>query len=191
MTLNSATARFALCAGAALCLAGCGGEIGGQLSGLGTDRSVALDNNGSDTLTLTANGAFTFANTVAANGTYDVTVTTQPVGQICTVTSGSGTLDAEGTSVDSVRVACTDVQTLTGTLSGLVAGTALTLVDGTTSTQLVLNVNGPFAFPGVVENGTAYDVTVKLQPFVGLCSVANGTGVFDANVPTAIVVTCN
>lgn len=191
MTQSSATARFALCAAAALCLAGCGGEIGGQLSGLGTDRSVALDNNGSDTLTLTANGAFTFANTVAANGTYDVTVTTQPVGQICTVTSGGGTLDAEGTSVDSVRVACTDVQTLTGTLSGLVAGTALTLVDGTTSTQLVLNVNGPFAFPGVVENGAAYDVTVKLQPFVGLCSVANGTGVFDANVPTAIVVTCN
>lgn len=184
-------ARFAACAGAALCLAGCGGgEVGGRLSGLAAERSVTLDNNGSDTLSVTANGSFVFANTVAPNKTYDVSVATQPVGQICTVTDGSGTIDAEGNSIDSVRVACTNLQTLTGTLSGLVAGTAITLVNGST-TQLVLNDNGPFAFAGTVENGASYEVTVLRQPFIGLCTVGNGKGVFDAAVPTAIVVTCN
>jgi hypothetical protein len=191
MTIPAAASRLAACAAAALCLAGCGGgEIGGKLSGLGSERSVTLDNNDSDRLTLTANGSFTFANTVAANKAYAVTVVTQPVGQVCTVTGGTGTVNANGDPVDTVRVDCTDVQTLTGTLSGLVAGTGVTLINGTT-TQLVLNDNGPFAFAGVVEGGTAYDVTVLRQPFVGFCSVSNGKGVFDVNVPTAIVVTCN
>lgn len=191
MQIPAAASRFAACAAAAACLAGCGGgEIGGTLSGLGSERSVTLDNNGSDTLTVTTNGSFAFANTVAPNKAYAVSVTTQPVGQVCTVTSGSGTVNAEGDSIDSVRVACTDVQTLTGTLAGLVEGTGVTLIDGTT-TQLVLNDNGPFAFAGVLELGAAYDVTVLRQPFVGFCTVINGTGVFDPNVPTAIVVTCN
>lgn len=191
MTSIAAATRLAACITSALCLAGCGGgEIGGTLSGLGTDRSLTLDNNGSDTLTLTKNGSFTFANTVAANKSYDVTVSTQPVGQVCTVTSGSGTVNSEGDPVDSVRVACTDVQTLTGSLTGLVVGTGVTLINGTT-TQLALNTNGPFAFPGVLEDGAAYDVTVLIQSFVGLCIVTNGKGVFDKDVPTAIDVTCN
>ncbi|MBP6777700.1 MAG: hypothetical protein KA151_10650 [Piscinibacter sp.] len=191
MKIPAAASRVAACAAAALCLAGCGGgEIGGTVSGLGSERSVTLDNNGSDTLTVTTNGSFVFANTVAANKAYEVTVLTQPVGQICTVTSGTGTVNADGDPVDSVRVACTDVQTLTGTLAGLVEGTGVTLINGTT-TQLVLNDNGPFAFAGVVEDGAAYDVTVLRQPFVGFCTVTNGKGVFDADVPTAIVVTCS
>lgn len=191
MTFPVTASRFAACAAAALCLAGCGGgEIGGTVSGLGDERSVTLDNNDSDTLTVTTNGSFAFANTVAANKTYDVTVVTQPVGQICTVTSGSGTVNADSDPVDSVRVVCTDVQTVTGALTGLLAGTSVTLINGTT-TQLALTDNGPFAFAGVVEDGAAYDVTVLRQPLVGFCTVTNGKGVFDVNVPTAIVVACS
>jgi hypothetical protein len=190
--ITTAAAKLTACAIAALLLAGCGGggEIGGTVSGLGSERSVTLDNNSSDTLIVTRDGSFVFADTVAANKSYAVTVATQPVGQICTVASGTGTVNADGDSIDSVRVTCTDVPALTGTLDGLVAGTAVTLVNGST-TQLALTENGPFAFSGLIADGTAYDVTVLRQPLVRFCSVINGKGVFDASVPTAIVVTCS
>lgn len=190
MNLRSCRPRSLACAAAALVLSACGGggEIGGTLSGLGTDLSVTLANNGDDELTLTRNGSFTFGENVAADSSYTVTVVTQPAGQECVVTNGSGTVNSQGDSVDSVTVTCTNTPSLTGTLSGLVTGTAVTLING--STKLALTENGPFAFPGEVSDGTAYDVTVLTQPLGALCVVANGSGTFDADVATAIVVGC-
>lgn len=190
MNLPSCRPRSFACAAAALVLSACGGggEIGGTLSGLGTGLSVTLANNGDDELTLTRNGSFTFGENVAADGSYTVTVVTQPAGQECVVANGSGTVNSQGDSVDSVTVTCTNTPSLTGTLSGLVTGTAVTLING--STKLALTENGPFAFPGEVSDGTAYEVTVLTQPLGAICVVANGSGTFDADVATAIVVGC-
>ena len=190
MNLPSCRPRSLACAAAALVLSACGGggEIGGTLSGLGTGLSVTLANNGDDELTLTRNGSFTFGENVAADGSYTVTVVTQPAGQECVVANGSGTVNSQGDSVDSVTVTCTSTPSLTGTLSGLVTGTAVTLING--STKLALTENGPFAFPGEVSDGTAYEVTVLTQPLGAICVVANGSGTFDADVATAIVVGC-
>ena len=190
MNLPSCRPRSLACAAAALVLSACGGggDIGGTLSGLGTDLSVTLANNGDDELTLTRNGSFTFGENVAADGSYTVTVVTQPAGQECVVANGSGTVNSQGDSVDSVTVTCTNTPSLTGTLSGLVTGTVVTLING--STKLALTENGPFAFPGEVSDGTAYEVTVLTQPLGAICVVANGSGTFDADVATAIVVGC-
>ncbi|MBK6863842.1 MAG: hypothetical protein IPG91_09785 [Ideonella sp.] len=190
MNLPSCRPRSFACAAAALVLSACGGggEIGGTLSGLGTGLSVTLANNGDDELTLTRNGSFTFGENVAADSSYTVTVVTQPAGQECVVANGSGTVNSQGDSVDSVTVTCTNTPSLTGTLSGLVTGTAVTLING--STKLALTENGPFAFPGEVSDGTAYEVTVLTQPLGAICVVANGSGTFDADVATAIVVGC-
>ena len=67
---------------AALSLAACGGgggasrpptyTIGGMLSGLAAGQQVVLQDNQTDSLTLSADGAFTFKNAVAANGGYSV-----------------------------------------------------------------------------------------------------------------------
>lgn len=178
-----------ICIAATLGLAACGGgEVGGKLSGLAADRSVTLFNNGGDALELRQNGRFTFSRTVAPDKDYEVTVQTQPVGQICTVSDGSGTIDADGDPVDTVRVACTDLQTLTGTLAGLRLGTALTLANATT--RLTLTADGPWAFDGTIADGTAYDVVVAQQPLIGQCTVANGRGVFRTGTSTAIAVSC-
>ncbi len=64
--------------------------VSGTVSGL--SGTLVLQNNGVDDLTLTADGAFTFATALVDGSAYDVTVLTQPVGQICTITAGSGTL---------------------------------------------------------------------------------------------------
>ena len=78
--------------------------VGGTVSGLGMGQQVTLKNNGADPITVTTNGTFNFATPVAYNGSYAVTVGTQPTGQICTVNSGSGSNVTA--SVSSVSVAC-------------------------------------------------------------------------------------
>ncbi len=65
---------------------------------------MTLLDNGADTLTVTANGAFTFKTALATGAAYKVTVGTQPTGETCTVTNGSGTVGTA--NVTNVAVAC-------------------------------------------------------------------------------------
>ncbi len=81
--------------------------IGGSLSGLAADTQLTLFNNGSDPLTLNANGSFQFAVPVVFNGSYAVTVGTQPLGMNCTVTNGTGAHVVA--NVSTVAVSCTAV----------------------------------------------------------------------------------
>lgn len=182
--------RLLCCTAAGLSLAACGGgEIGGSVSGLGTGLSVTLLNNGSDALTLSRNGNFSFVDTVAANGSYSVTVGTPPVGQACSVAGGAGTIDAEGTSIDSVRVTCSFSSSLRGTVSGLQPGTAVTLVNG--SSRLSVSAVGPFAFAESLSDGTRYEVGVLVQPVGATCVVENASGSFFAASFQDISVLCN
>ena len=79
--------------------------IGGTVSGL-TGTGLVLRNNGGDNRAVTANGAFTFANTIGAGAPYSVSVLTQPSGQTCTVQNGSGTANV---NVANVAVRCAAV----------------------------------------------------------------------------------
>ena len=65
-------------------------SIGGTVSGAG--GSLVLVDNGTDMLTVAQNGSFTFADPLATGATYQVTVGQSPVGQLCSVAQGSGTV---------------------------------------------------------------------------------------------------
>ena len=78
--------------------------VGGTISGLHGGTSLVLQNNGADDLTAVANGPFTFATALASGSTYKVTVRSQPWGQQCVVTNGSGTIAAA--DVTDVKVSC-------------------------------------------------------------------------------------
>ncbi|MGY4830534.1 hypothetical protein ACVNIS_18330 [Sphaerotilaceae bacterium SBD11-9] len=182
---------LALSISAACALAACGGgnaSVGGTVSGLPSSTSVTLQLNAANDLTVSANGSFAFGDTVAAGGSYAVTVLTQPVGASCAVTNASGTIDTYGNDVSSVAVTCTSTATIAGTVSGLGSGRSLTLVNG--SSALVVAGNGAFAFPGVLAGGTAYAVTVSVQPYGQSCTVSNGSGTVVSGAQTAIVVSC-
>ena len=70
----------------------------------GLSGTVVLEDNGSDTLSVAANGSFTFATALASGAAYNVTVQANPAGQTCTVASGSGTIASA--NVTSVTVTC-------------------------------------------------------------------------------------
>jgi hypothetical protein len=76
--------------------------VGGTVSGL--SGTVVLQDNGGDSLSVTANGSFTFATPLAGGAPYNVTVSSYPSGQTCSVTGGRGNVAAA--NVTSVTVAC-------------------------------------------------------------------------------------
>jgi galactose oxidase-like protein/Kelch motif protein len=169
--------------------------IGGTISGLAQGASVILQDNGGDSLTLTANGAFTFKTPVTGpTDAYAVTVNTQPAtpNQICTVANGSGTASA---NVTNVGVTCVMSYAIGGTVTGLV-GTGLILQNSSDLEQLPIspaNGNAAFTFKNFVPTGTTYTVTIAAQPTgpVQTCVVTPSTasGTATANV-TSVVVTC-
>jgi 6-phosphogluconolactonase (cycloisomerase 2 family) len=167
-------------------------SIGGTVSGL-SGTGLVLQDNGGDNLTVTANGAFTFATKVNSGGAYAVTVLTQPTNpaQTCTVTNGSGTASA---NVTNVTVACTTNPATTVSIGGAVsrlAGTGLVLEDNG-GDDLTVNSNGTFTFNTGLATGTAYAVTVKTQPTspTQYCVVENGSGTTAAANVTTVSVMC-
>jgi hypothetical protein len=166
--------------------------IGGTVSGLAAGESVVLQDNGKDNLTVSANGPFTFATSIASSGTYAVTVFTQPSNpaQTCVVTAGSGTASA---NVAGITVACTTnpvTATIGGTVSGLVANTSV-ILQNNGGDSLTITANGAFTFKTPVTGADVYLVTVLTQPTSPnqICAVANGSGSASANV-TNVAVTC-
>jgi hypothetical protein len=180
-------------AGATALLAACGGggnnaSIGGTVSGLNTGQTVVLQDNGTDSLTVPASGPFSFPTTLADGASYSVSILTQPAGQICEVADGSGQVDQGGDSITSVAIACVTTSSVGGTVSGLAAGTAVTLSNG--SLLLPVATSGPFAFPGALVAGTPYEIAVATQPVGLTCTVTNGSGSVSAGSESAVTVTC-
>jgi len=178
-----------------LLLAACGGgggggggespasthAIGGTVSGL--TGSLVLQNNGADNLTVSADGSFTF-NTVLSNSTaYAVTILTQPTGQMCSVSNGSGTVS--GAAVVNIAINCISIYSIGGTVSGL-SGSLVLQNNG--ADNLTVSANGSFAFNTALSNSTAYAVTVLTEPASQDCTVTSGVGtVADANVVNIVV----
>jgi len=104
-------------------------SIGGSVAGL--SGTVVLQNNGTDNLPVSSNGAFAFDVTVQPDSSYNVTIATQPANQVCTVSNGSGTAAA---SVSNVVVACSLSSTATDVWTW-VAGSDFVNAAGVYGTQ--------------------------------------------------------
>ena len=183
---------FTLSAMALIPVVGCGSgkstppsaatyTIGGTVGGL-TGTGLVLQDNGGNNLTVSANAtSFTFTTAVTSGGAYSVTVLSQPVGQNCTVTSGSGTATA---NVTNVNVACIQAYAIGGSVLGL-SGTGLVLQDNG-SNNLTVSANATsyaFVFDGAIPNGgVTYSITVQSNPAGQACTVANPIGTATANV---------
>jgi hypothetical protein len=185
--------------------------IGGQVTGYTpppTARgALVLLDNGGNALPVNGNGGFSFSALIASGSGYSVTVGAQPTlpqPQNCSVANGSGTVGAG--NVTNVAVNCTNVYTVSVSVTGLITNsegavpTGLTLLDNNAGAPLAVTGNGSFTFPLALPPGAAYAVTIATQPTgTGIngqpvayaCAVSSGTGtITNANV-TSVSVACS
>jgi subtilisin-like proprotein convertase family protein len=168
--------------------------VGGNVSGLTGSGLVLSLNAGAQTLPVAASGAFTFPTPLADLSAYAVTVGTQPSGQTCSVTAGSGNI--AGANVTTVAVACAANPDDTIFKNGFdsAGGSAGTYTDRTTFLTHVAAgfFDNPFAdaVPGDIPSvsytngGWAYTVTASSD------DLFNDTGLISTNLASdAIVVT--
>ncbi len=160
-------------------------SVGGSVSGL--TGTVVLQDNGGDNLSISANGPFTFATALAGGAAYNATVQTNPSGQTCTISSGSGTIGSA--NITNIALTCTNSATYSvgGTVSGL-TGTVVLQDNG--GDNLSVSANGPFTFATALAGGAAYNVTVKTNPTGQTCTISNGSGTIASANVTNIAVTC-
>jgi uncharacterized repeat protein (TIGR03803 family) len=206
--VSRAAGRWAACA-VFLALVGCGGggggsggggggssyTLGGTVSGLGNNSGLVLAN-GSATLSVPAGATtFTFATSLAAGTAYSVSVQASPAGLKCTVAGGSGTINA---NVTSVAVTCTaQSYTLGGTVTvNAPAGVTLTdqgmIITNTSNgdTHKFTLIVSSFTMSQSVPYGSAYALTVTTQPTFLNCTLANASGTMPASNVTNVQVTC-
>jgi 6-phosphogluconolactonase (cycloisomerase 2 family) len=164
--------------------------IGVSVSGL-LGSGLRLSDNGSDTLTITADGSATFAQAIAKGSSYSVSVATQPSSpsQTCTVANGSGTVGSA--NVTSVSIACvTNTYSVQATISGL-SGSGL-VIQNNWGDDLAVSGSGVATFPTQVPSGGSYGISVLAQPSnpVQICTVASGSGTVGGATVTAPTISC-
>lgn len=163
--------------------------LGGTVSGL-QGTGLVLQNNGGDDRSVSANGTFAFATTLADLAPYAVTVKTQPTSkaQTCAVTNGAGNVG--GAAVSSVAIACvTNRYKVNVTVAGL-EGKGLVLQNNG-GNELAIGTNGTFEFTLPVASGSAYLVTTKTNPLEKsqVCTVSSGGGII-GNGDASVSVSC-
>jgi 6-phosphogluconolactonase (cycloisomerase 2 family) len=158
--------------------------ITGSVIGLSAAGLVLED--GTESLAVPSNASsFTFPTKLVQGTAYAVSVMTQPVGETCAVTNGSGTAQLN----QLVTVTCSpNVHAMTGSVSNL-------LVDGLTLTNGTQQIDVPsgatsFDFFTPLPEGTAYQVAVTTQPDGQHCAVQNASGTVGSSDATNVSVVC-
>ncbi|MBV5299095.1 MAG: DUF1566 domain-containing protein, partial [Rhodoferax sp.] len=167
--------------------------LGGSANG--NNAGLVLSSNGQTVtvpsivcVTAPCLAGFAFPNALATGTSYNVTVQTQPSGQTCTVSNGSGVMPAA--NVTNVSVSCSSIPSykLGGTVANL-TGSVLVLASNGQTVGLAANASS-FTFPNGLPAGTAYNVTVQTQPSGQTCSVSLGSAVMPAADVSSVSVTC-
>lgn len=164
--------------------------VGGTVTGLNGGGSVVLLNNGGDSTTVSANGVFSLTSSVTTGQSYNVTVGTQPAGQFCAVTNGSGTVSA---NVTNIAVTCTNnAYAISGIVNGLSSvGLVLRNNGGDDLSVFPSGMNGmSFTFTTAVTQGNPYSVTILSQPATETCSVTSGGSGTVTSTVSDVVIDC-
>ena len=175
-------------------------SIGGTVTGL-LGSGMVLQNSSGKYLSVIANGSFTFPSGVANNGTYSVTVKTQPTNpaQTCTVQNGIGTVAKA--DVTNVLVTCSQAgrfayvaNQVSNTISAFLINTGGVLTpiagspylsSGAAPVSVTVDPNGAFLY--VADNGSN-DVSVyAIDALTGALS-PSGVSIPVGVGPTAVAI---
>jgi sugar lactone lactonase YvrE len=154
--------------------------VGGSLSGLGVNKSVAVQDATGASIVLNANGNFTLLSGVPSGATYSLSIKTQPQGQFCGLSNGSGTV--ANASVNNVAVVCGALMTLlagnfdgAGFVDGLGQAAAVNQPTGV-ATDTAGNVYVADTINHTIRMVTPAGVVSTLAGLAGVSGVADGAG---------------
>jgi len=162
-------------------------SVSALVQGLASGATVVLEDNGTDNTTVTMNGSVPIATSLASGTGYDITISTQPSGQTCTLGSNAG---GSATANVTVAVTCNSPNnfSVSASVSGLTSGQTLVLQDNQ-SNQLTFTANGTQTFSSSYASGASYSVSGLSQPTGEICTLgSNASGTISANV--TVSVTC-
>jgi hypothetical protein len=161
-------------------------SLGGTVSGLTASGLVLAD--AGDMLSV-APGATTFSlpTRLASGAAYAVTVHTQPTGQTCSITNGSGTMGTADLA-NAVIVCSAQSFSVGGTVTGL-TNAGLVLANGSDTVSIAANAT-TFILPTPVALGSSYAVRVQTQPSGLACAVGQGTGTMSTSNVSTVAVSC-
>lgn len=154
-------------------------SVGGKVTGLAGDLGLSL--NGTQTLLVSRSGVYRFTTRLPANTSYNVTISSQPASQNCSVLDGSGIVTSA--NITNVNVSCLLKEFhVGGTVSGLDGSITLQLNGGE---SITLDEQGEFQFLSTFANGESYNLTIASQPVGQQCMAADSAG--NINVANAVV----
>lgn len=195
----SAAAALAMAAA----LAACGGKaqytVQGSVQGL-TNSGLILASGG-DTVTVPAGASsFAFPKQIDYGTDYTISIKQQPAHMTCSVAGATGSA-GHNVSIQSLVTCLQNEYSLGGQFTGLTVGAdgkarTITVLNGsnsavTLSSASATNGAGDFTFAATVADGTAYGVTVVVDPAIGLnCTVTNGIGVMHEVAVSNVLVAC-
>jgi uncharacterized repeat protein (TIGR03803 family) len=127
------------------------------------------------------------AGSLASGVGYSVTILAQPLGELCSVEDGTGTVSV---SAPQVTVSCVDQSYgVGGSITGLTAGGLVLLDNGGDALTVGANAT-QFAMSTPVTYGSHYAITVQTSPTGLVCNVSNGAGTMGAAAVTSVAVGC-
>jgi uncharacterized repeat protein (TIGR03803 family) len=185
----------------ALSLAGCGGGGGGgsgnnATSAYSITASIQGLNSGGLVLLVNAKqvavssgaSSVALASMVNSGTAYTVTVQSQPTGETCNVSNGSGTVSTS--NVTNVGLTCAaDTFTVGGSIAGLTAVGLVLLNNEGDATQIAVN-STQFAMKSPITYGGSYSITVKTPPGGETCQISQGTGSNITADVESVVISC-
>ena len=150
--------------------------VGGTVSGL--TGTVVLQNNGSDNLSVSADGLFTFGTALNNGATYTVTVLTQPTGQTCSVGNGAGAVS--GANVTNITIICINIvqDSWTGTGSSIAA-------------PLSATAQVTWTLESMTNNVAVYRPTGTASAAVTGCSINPSSGTINPSTDGVLMVDYN
>jgi alpha-tubulin suppressor-like RCC1 family protein len=156
--------------------------VSGSITGL--TGSVGLSLNGADALNFTGT-TFDFSEGLEDQAAYTVSITSQPVGQQCSLSNAVGSINAD--NVSSVAINCVDnIFDIGGSVSGLSG--SLSVSNGTD--QVDITENGAFIVSQDILTGTVYGVRISQQPEGQTCSISGSTGTVSNADISSVVILC-
>lgn len=163
-------------------------SIGGTVTGLNSNTSIILKDNGMDLLTVSSNGKFQFSGSIPQDESYVVTIATPPTGETCTVVDGGGTNIVA--NVSNIQVICSsETVTVSGVVTGLNSGTQI-ILNNNNDNPITITQNGSFTFTTPIAFNSGYFVAVTSNPIGETCNVVNGRGTDVVTNVTNIQVNC-